>query len=286
MSILVFRQLKRALSNLNPADVRAEAARPVRIGLIASSPEMLGRMETFLAPPHLSPERRTEALRAISRGTANADIVLVEPALLGPVGSFPLDLDAPDECILDVLKERDDLKLPLARLFYPFRKRACQRVIKSVAKENTLFCLATALPNVVPSIFTLPWAVGEYSSDSIFLTVNQIRMTFLLAAANDRPIGYREQRSEIASIVASSFGWRALARELVGKIPLGGGLVPKAAVAWAGTFAVGLSIERYFRLGYGFSRKERSAAYKEAFKHGKEIAGVMLRELTRSRKTA
>jgi hypothetical protein len=84
--------------------------------------------------------------------------------------------------------------------------------------------------------------------------------------------------------VASSFGWRALARELVGKIPLGGGLVAKSAVAWAGTFAVGLSVEKYFRVGYGFSRKERGAVYKEALKHGKEIASVMLRDLTRGKK--
>jgi hypothetical protein len=286
MSIAIFRQLKHALSNLNPADVRAEAARPVRIGLIASSPEILGRMEAFLVPAHLSPERRAEALRSLLRGSTNADIVLYESALLGPRGGFALDLDAPDECIREVLKERDDLKLQLARLFYPFRQRACQRIIKAVAKENALFCLATALPDVIPSIFTLPWAIGEYSSDSVFLTVNQIRMTFLLAAANDRKIGYREQRSEIASIIASSFGWRALARELVGKIPLGGGLIPKAAIAWAGTFAVGLSIERYFRIGYGFSRSERTAAYKEAFKHGKEIASVMLQDLTRRKRTA
>jgi uncharacterized protein (DUF697 family) len=138
---------------------------------------------------------------------------------------------------------------------------------------------------MVPSIFSIPWAVGQYSSDAVFLTVNQIRMTFLLGAANDRAIGYREQRSEIASIAASSFGWRALARELIGKIPLGGGLIPKAAVAWAGTYAVGLSMERLYRLGYGFSRRERKAVYKEAFQHGKEVAGVMLQDLKR-KKTA
>jgi hypothetical protein len=111
-------------------------------------------------------------------------------------------------------------------------------------------------------------------------------MAFLLAAASDRPVGYREQRSEIASIAASSFGWRALARELVGKIPLGGGLIPKAAVAWAGTFALGLSMERLYRLGYGFSRAERTAIYKEAFQHGKEVAGLLLQDLTHGRKTA
>jgi len=53
--------------------------------------------------------------------------------------------------------------------------------------------------------------------------MNQIRMTFMIGAASDHAIGYREQRSEIASIIASAFGWRALARELAGKVPFGGG---------------------------------------------------------------
>ncbi|MEP6961974.1 MAG: hypothetical protein ABI995_07845, partial [Acidobacteriota bacterium] len=223
MSLALFRQLKHALGNLNPADVRAEADKPLRVGLVASSPEMLGRMETFLVPPHMSAERRTEGLRALIRGGANCDITLYESSLLRPADGFAFDPRAPEDCVRQVLIAREDLMLPLARRFQPFRKRASQNIIRSVAKENALFCLATALPDVVPTFFSLPWAVGAYGSDSVFLTVNQIRMSFLLAAANDRPVGYREQRSEIASIAASSFGWRALARELIGKIPLGGG---------------------------------------------------------------
>jgi hypothetical protein len=285
MSLAIFRQIKHALTNLNPADVRLEAERPVRIGLIASSAEMLGRMEAFLAPAHMSPERRAEALRSIIRKGSDCDVVLCESSLLGPKGAFAFDLDSPESCIRKVLAARGDLALPLARRFFPFRKRACQNIVRAVAKENALFCLATAVPDVIP-ILSLPWAVGEYGSDAIFLTVNQIRMAFLLAAASDRPIGYREQRAEIASITASSFGWRALARELVGKIPLGGGLIPKAAIAWSGTFALGLSMERLYRLGYGFSRAERNAVYKDAFKHGKEVAGLLLEDLTRRRKTA
>ena len=72
----------------------------------------------------------------------------------------------------------------------------------------------------------------------------------------------------------------------MGKIPLGGGLIPKAAIAWAGTYAVGLSLERLYRLGYGFTREERAAVYQDAFKHGKEVSRMLLGELTRNRKTA
>ncbi len=146
-----------------------------------------------------------------------------------------------------------------------------------------MFALATALPDIVPSLASIPWAIGEFTSDTAFLTMNQIRMAFLIAAASDRPIGYREQRNEVASIVAGAFGWRALARELIGKVPFGGGLIPKAGIAYAATFAIGLSLERLYRLGYGFTRAERQTAYEEAFEHGKQIAGMLLSGMRQSR---
>lgn len=72
--------------------------------------------------------------------------------------------------------------------------------------------------------------------------------------------------------MAGAWGWRSLARELVGKIPFGGGLIPKAAIAYAGTFVVGLSIERVYRLGYGLTRAERQQAYADALAKGKQVA--------------
>ncbi len=273
MSVALFQQVKHALRTLKPSEVRAEASREIRVGLVAATAEDLGRMETILAPEHLSRDRRLEALEMLVRdGGPDCDIELYESSLEKPRGAFAFDLDNPKECVRQVLNAREDLMLPLARQLEPFRQPACYRVIHAVAKENALFCLATAMPDIVPNILSLPWSIAAYGSDSVFLTVNQVRMAFLLAAANDRRIGYGEQRSEIASITAGSFGWRAIARELAGKIPLGGGLIPKAGIAWAGTYAVGLSMERLYRLGYGFTRAERRAVYEEAFEHGKRVA--------------
>ncbi len=101
-------------------------------------------------------------------------------------------------------------------------------------------------------------------------------MAFLLAAASDRVVGYREQRMEIASIVAGAFGWRALARELVAKIPFGAGVIPKAAVAYAGTYTVGQGLERFYRLGYRLSREERRLVYEEALEGGRRFADALL----------
>lgn len=277
MAIAVFSQVKKALSNLNPKDVREIADRPLKVGLVAASAESLGRMETYLAPPHLSAERRAEAVRLLVRGGGpECDIEIYESSLLRPSRAFSFDPEAPDDVVRKILRSRDDLVLPLARSLYPFRKPAAHRLIRTIAKENALFCLATALPDIVPGLGSIPWAVGEFGSDAAFLTANQIRMAFYLGAASDRLVGYREQKSEIASIVAGAFGWRALARELIGKVPFGGGLIPKAGIAYAGTFAVGVSLERLYRLGYGFSRDERRAVYEEAYEHGRQIAGMLL----------
>ena len=59
------------------------------------------------------------------------------------------------------------------------------KVIHRIGKENALFSVATALPNIAPSLLELPWALGEFGSDTVFLTVNQVRMLFLLAGASD-----------------------------------------------------------------------------------------------------
>ena len=212
----------------------------------------------------------------IRGGGKGCDVEIYDASILRPASAFSFDPESPDTCIRRILRAREELALPLARHLHPFRKPAAHRIIRSIAKENALFCLATAIPDVVPSLAMIPWAAGEFASDTAFLTMNQIRMAVQLAAVSDRPLGYREQRSEIASIVAGSFGWRALARELIAKVPFGGGLIPKAAIAYAGTLAVGLSLERLYRMGYGFTRAERQTAYEEAYEHGKQIASMLL----------
>jgi len=204
------------------------------------------------------------------------DLEIFEEGLPRPEYAFSFSPETPERTVEEILQRCEELGLPLARCFRPFRRPVVERIVNTISKENALFALATALPNLAPGLVQLPWAVAELGSDTAFLTVNQIRMAFLLAAASDRPVGYREQRAEIASIIAGAFGWRALARELAGKIPFGGGLIPKAAIAFAGTYVVGNSVERLYRIGYGYTRAERRLAYQEALERGKRLAGSLL----------
>lgn len=276
MSLDLLKDIRRIYAGLNADEIRGAAYRDLNIGLLAASDEVYQDMEYFLAPAWMDPSERTAALRSIhsvDRSPGNRfDFVLSEPGMSVPPNGYvfnPLDMEF---LAREIVSHNQDLELAIARRFPPFRRAVADKIVQRVARENALFALVTALPNVVPSLFDLPWAIGEFATDTAFLTMNQIRMSLLLAGAHGRAVAYSEQKAQIVAIVAGAFGWRALARELVGKIPLGGGLIPKAAVAFAGTYVVGMGLERLNRTGVGLSEQEKKHAWTDAFARGKEVA--------------
>jgi len=283
------RHVRDALAWLKPHEVRQQVEQPLRIGLHGASDLSYFHMESFFAG-QLSEARRAEIAGTLVRaggqpGAAGAyDVEIWSEELNPPPGAIRFSWNAPERTVAEVLDRHEDLELRLARLLCPFRQPVTERIIKRISRENAMFSVATALPDIIP-LFSIPWAVGEFASDTAFLTANQIRLAFLLAAASNRPVGYREQRNEIGSIIAGAFGWRAMARELAGHIPLGGGLIPKAAIAYAGTRVVGLSLERLYRIGYGLTTAERKAAYAQALERGKKVAGSIM-EAVKNRRLA
>ncbi len=276
-----FHSIKKALSTLRSKEVRQMSERPLHIALNATSPEGYQMMENFLLRD-LSPTRRRESGYSLTRGAAiggNYDLTIYDQSLPAPPHALVFEHDRPQHLVSRVLDRHYDLGIPLARSFVPFRRPFIQRVISKTSRENTMFSIATALPDVIPSIIELPWAVAEFASDTAFLTMKQVRMAFVIAGASDREIGYMEQKPEIATVIGSGFGWRALARQLVGKIPFGGGLIAKAAVAYAGTTVLGLSLDHYYSIGFTYTRAERDRIYADAFRQGKKVAQRILNYL-------
>jgi hypothetical protein len=273
--------IKKAISTLNSNQVRQMADQRVVVGLHAATPESFARIENFLLAD-LSSARRHASSALIVRspgslmGQSSADVNIYDESVIAPVNGLIYRPERQHIFIESALSKHPDLAMPLAKSFAPFRDPYIRKVIANTARENTLFSLATALPDVIPSLIELPWAVAEFASDTAFLTMNQIRMSFLIAGASDREVGYMEQKSEIAAVIGSAFGWRALARQIVGKVPFGGGLIGKAAIAYAGTKVLGVSLDKFYSIGYTYAREERDALYEDAYRQGKRIAFRLL----------
>jgi hypothetical protein len=268
------KQARAALSLLNPEEVRNRASRTVHIGLVAAGSAGYNELEDFLVPPSISLEERTYLLDRVHRAgdpvvPPTVDLVLFEHGVPGTKGTYTYDRDNPSRTIDAILGGDEELALALARQFSTFRQPVIDRTIHGVSLENAMFAVTTALPDIVPSLIELPWAFGEFASDTVFITGNQIRMAFVIAAVCGRPVGFNQQRSAVLSIVAGAFGWRALARELAGKIPLGAGLIPKGAIAYAGTFLVGKGLEYLYRGSQQLTSSEQRAIYEAALHRGR-----------------
>jgi hypothetical protein len=267
--------ITKSLRNLNPHEVRELAGRPVTIGIGSTSDPGCTAILRFLG--------NTEGVYLVGapNGPDKFDLEIYEEGVPCPRTGYTYHRDREAELVERILENHADILLPLARNFPGFRKAVSQKYIQSVSKENATFSFVTALPDVLPNLSQLFWAFGEFASDTAFLTMNQLKMAFLLAAAHGREIGYSEQRAEVASVIAGAFGWRTLARELVGKIPFGGGLIPKAAIAYAGTWVVGQSLDQLYGYGSTYNRGEQKAAYKEGLALGKAVATKLFKKLNR-----
>ena len=163
------RQISGALRTLNSNKVRALADRPVTLGILAADEVFFGRVVSFLMPESLSEAKAAETGRHILRLASEEDFErcqfgFAEPGLPHPRHFHQFDWRNPDAAVETVLKEQRELWVPIARRFFAFRDPVIERLIWKISKENAMFTVATALPNVVPSIVSLPWAIGEFAS--------------------------------------------------------------------------------------------------------------------------
>jgi len=280
MPVQSLTNIRKALSTLNPNQVRELSEKAVLVALHAGSEDAYRQMESFLLRD-LRPARRKESASLITRGTGSFagdahHVDIYHENVPSPSGALIFRPERPLYVVEKTLTKYPDAGIALARSFYPFRRPYVHRVISKTSRDNTLFSITTALPDVIPNVIELPWAVAEFASDTAFLTMNQVRMAFLIAAASDREVGYMEQKSEIATVIGSAFGWRALARQVVGKVPFGGGLLGKAAIAYAGTKVLGLSLDHLYSIGFTYTRDERDRLYADAFRQGKKVAQRIL----------
>src|SRR5438445_7442874 len=129
----VFAELRKALSNLRPEEVRHMADRSLAIGLVATSSAGYTAMENFLAPLDMSRDRRAEVLAMLHRAgdpgiPRRFDLVLYEHQLPRAENAFTFYSYDPARTVREILEQRSELGLALGRHFFPFRKRVVNEV--------------------------------------------------------------------------------------------------------------------------------------------------------------
>lgn len=164
---------------------------------------------------------------------------------------------------IEALKER---QLALARQYPLFRAAVARNLINDTAFVNASYALSTGIAEIVPAL-NIPFNVA----DMLILTKNQALMVYKLGLALGLPTDWQAHVAELGGVVGAGFIWRQIARQLVGLIP-GWGMIPKVAVAYAGTYAVGEAIWHWYHTGHKLSGHGMREVYANALARGKQIA--------------
>ena len=149
-----------------------------------------------------------------------------------------------EEARADLMRRLPERTPAFGRAFPAMRAAASKAVIDETAVANAQFALVSNIPAIIPVIGSLAAA----GADFIVLTKNQVMMIYKLAAIAGRDledqIGIIQ---EIVPVVGIGFAWRTLARGAASLVPFAAGTLPKVAIAFAGTVAVGRGAEFYYR---------------------------------------
>ncbi len=178
------------------------------------------------------------------RGTRGAEIMLDVPergdvSLSGKAVEEADEIPLPSTSESDVLGRLarrlvvaldDDYLAPLGRGYPVLRRAVCEEIIQKNARQNAVI---GALP--------IPGA------DMPVMTANQGRMVLNLAAAYGEELS-RERARELLGVLAAGFGMRALGRQAVKVVPVGG-WAASSVIGYAGTLAMGQAAMLYFERG-------------------------------------
>lgn len=176
------------------------------------------------------------------------------------------------ETLATALLERlpGELHLAAARRLPGLRPNVARDTISSVAFTNASYALASALPEQVP-ILSVPFA----AADILVLTKNQAMMVYRLALAHGAPPEFQARIREVLPVVGGAFAWRQIARSLIGLVPIWG-IVPKVAIAYAGTYTTGVAAWRWFADSELVSGARLREISNEATRLGRERAVALI----------
>jgi uncharacterized protein (DUF697 family) len=146
----------------------------------------------------------------------------------------------------------------------------------TVAAKLTLDCAVTCLKVAGASALAdhvpiLGFVLGGIASagDTIAITGLQIDMLLKIAATYGKRAEFA-RIVELLPVIGGGYGWRALARELSGFIPVAG-IAIKAGIAYAGTLVVGQAATYYYEHGKALSTDKTSALYYDALERAKKL---------------
>jgi uncharacterized protein (DUF697 family)/signal recognition particle receptor subunit beta len=168
--------------------------------------------------------------------------------------------------------------LALGRHLPIFRETVARNLISETCTANAAYSFSTGIAEIIP-VLGVPLNIA----DIIVLTKAQAILVYKLGLALGMPADWQFYLTELGGVIGGGFLWRQVARSLVGLIPAWG-IVPKVAVAYSGTYAVGQAVLVWYLTGKHATKKMLAGFTKQAAERGKQLGRGLTQRARRSRR--
>ncbi len=187
--------------------------------------------------------------------------------------SDPQAADAADKLAVGLLGRMPaELHIAAARALPGMRHSLTRELVQTTSFSNAAYSLAAGIPEQIP-LLTLPLM----AADILVLTKNQALMTYKLALTHGAPADFRAHITEIVPVIGGGYLWRQVARSLVGLVPVWG-LVPRVAVAYAGTYTTGMIAWRWYASKELVSQERLKQITEESVQYGRTLTLKLLEQ--------
>jgi uncharacterized protein (DUF697 family) len=150
------------------------------------------------------------------------------------------------------------VEIAVGRRLPPLREAVAAKLTRDAANNALKVALASALVDHIPLVGIV---LGAFASAGDTVAITGLQMMLLLqieAAYGQDPDVARMWR--LLPVIGGGFGWRTLARELVGFVPVAGVAI-KGAIAYAGTIVVGEGVTFFLEQGRHMSPSQSKQLY-------------------------
>jgi uncharacterized protein (DUF697 family) len=170
-----------------------------------------------------------------------------------------------------------ELRLGLGRQFSGLRTLLFTALIDETARANASYAFTTGIAEVIP-VLNIAMNIG----DVVILTKNQLIMSYKIALVAGKTGTPRHLMGEIFGVLGGGLLFRQIARQLIGLIPVVG-IVPKVAVAYGGTWAIGRAVVLWATVGQALTTDSVRAFYDEGLKRGRQAARALVSRRAKSK---
>jgi uncharacterized protein (DUF697 family) len=166
------------------------------------------------------------------------------------------------------------VEIAVGRRLPPLRETVAAKLTRDAARNALKISLASAVVDHIPVVGLV---LGAFASAGDMVAITGVQMMLLLhiEAVYGRDPDL-QRMWQLLPVVGGGFGWRTLARELSGFIPVAG-IAIKGAIAYAGTIVVGESVTFFLEHGRHMTRGQAAKIFErtkhDAMSFGHDLIG-------------